>query len=163
MNYAVMDYVSSVLSRCDNIQGETLELGSYDVNGSVRSLFADRERFPGYLGIDIRDGPGVDLRMVASDMHWRNRFNVIVSTEMLEHDSRFWRTAIKIYFALKPMGHLILTTRNVGYERHDYPSDYWRFTADGLKELFQSVGLRTIEAIDDEQTKMSAGVWIKPR
>ena len=163
MNYAVYNYVDAVLQTHPEVQGEVLELGSYDVNGSVRPLFANRERFPEYLGVDMREGPGVDRVMIASEMAFQNKFDTIVSTEMLEHDSRFWRTAVKIYFALKPLGHLIVTTRNVGYERHDYPSDYWRFTSDGLKELFESAGLRTIEAIDEPNTKMSAGIWIKPR
>ena len=38
---------------CDSV----LECGSYNVNGSVRGLFAARE----YVGLDWRPGPGVDV------------------------------------------------------------------------------------------------------
>ena len=38
---------------CDSV----LECGSYNVNGSVRDLFAVRE----YIGLDWRPGPGVDV------------------------------------------------------------------------------------------------------
>jgi len=47
------------------IKGDVLEVGSYDVNGSVRPIFSDRERFPHYTGVDMRAGPGVDRVAVA--------------------------------------------------------------------------------------------------
>jgi len=50
------------------VRGKVLEVGSYDVNGSVRPLFKNRQRFPSYTGIDMREGPGVDMVGVASDL-----------------------------------------------------------------------------------------------
>jgi hypothetical protein len=37
---------------------KVLEIGSYDVNGSLRSLFAKAGE---YTGVDLKEGPGVDL------------------------------------------------------------------------------------------------------
>ncbi|MDB0050250.1 hypothetical protein N9F31_02215, partial [Pseudomonadales bacterium] len=34
-----------------------LEIGSYDVNGSIRSLFNAQN----YVGVDLVEGPGVDV------------------------------------------------------------------------------------------------------
>lgn len=63
-----------------------LEVGSYDVNGSVRELF------PGvpYLGLDLRAGPGVDI--VADGADWQMaggyRFPLVLCLETLEHTER---------------------------------------------------------------------------
>jgi len=44
-------------------------------------------------GIDFIEGPGVDLVLDAHQLtsaFERNSFDIVVSTEMLEHDSEFW-------------------------------------------------------------------------
>lgn len=59
-----------------------LEIGAYDVNGNPRALFPSAE----YVGLDTRPGPGVDV--VADGATWAGdgrRFDVVVSTETLEH------------------------------------------------------------------------------
>ena len=64
-----------------------LEIGSYDVNGSVRPLVAvlkPRE----YIGVDLRPGPGVDVVCDAcsgalADRY--GRFDIVIATETLEH------------------------------------------------------------------------------
>jgi methyltransferase family protein len=122
-----------------------LELGSFDVNGSVRPLFADRAKFPSYLGIDARPGPGVDLVMDASKLVLNDRFNIVVTTEMLEH-AVFWLVLSEAWRVLIPGGWIIITTRGIGYPRHDYPSDYYRFTKEGLDKALELSGFRVIES-----------------
>jgi hypothetical protein len=83
-----------------------LEIGSFDVNGSVRPLFPGVER---YHGIDIAEGPGVDE--VADAAEWRapRQFDVVVSTEVLEH-SRRWRDILdNAWGALRGSGTLLMT------------------------------------------------------
>ncbi len=101
-----------------------LEVGSLDVNGSVRFMFSDISS--SYLGVDILDGLGVDMVINVADLtkHFeKESFDLVVSTEMLEHCFD-WRNAIyQILMVLKKDGILILTTRSPGFELHDYPSD----------------------------------------
>lgn len=61
-----------------------LEIGSYNVNGSVRSLFDPECR---YHGIDVRSGPGVDEVVSGQDYVLRagQWFDTVVTTEVLEH------------------------------------------------------------------------------
>jgi len=149
MTPACMNYIQSALERFP-CSGPVLEVGSYNVNGSVRELFADRERFPTYLGIDIRPGPGVDMVDSAATLRRGPRsFGIIVSTEMLEHDPCFWVSVQAMHTLLSQNGYCLLTTRNIGFKRHDYPSDYFRFTADGLGMAMRWAGFHILEAVDD--------------
>src|SRR5262245_42056170 len=80
-----------------------LDVGSLDVNGSLRELFdfgpagglpdeQGRPIVPGtYVGADMRGGPNV---MVIANAHALpfadGSFDLVVSTSMLEHDDRPW-------------------------------------------------------------------------
>lgn len=88
-------------------RASVVELGSRQINGSVRGLFA----YCPYLGVDLTAGPGVDV--VADVVGWRpadgRLFDTAVSTEALEHapdGPGFCRTAFDV---LAPGGVLILT------------------------------------------------------
>lgn len=83
-----------------------LEIGSLDINGSVRPLFADAGS---YHGLDLAPGPGVDE--VADASEWRRpaSFDVVVSTEVLEHSPRWREILANAWEALAPAGRLIVT------------------------------------------------------
>lgn len=83
-----------------------LEIGSYDVNGSVRPLFPSAIA---YHGIDVVDGPGVDEVADAADWRAARTFDVVVTTEVLEHAPR-WRDILRnAWDALAPGGMLLVT------------------------------------------------------
>jgi hypothetical protein len=83
-----------------------LEIGSLDINGSVRALFG-----PGieYHGLDVVDGPGVDE--VADAATWRaaSVYDVVVSTEVLEHAPRWRDILTNAWDAVAPGGILLAT------------------------------------------------------
>src|SRR5882724_3163032 len=119
----------------------TLEIGSMDVNGAI-------ERTGDYIGIDMRSGPNVDLVMNSHKLDFQDeKFDCIVCAETLEHDDAPWETSKEIYRVLKDKGVLIVTVPGIGFKRHDFPSDYWRFTAAGVKALFKD--FVTIECVED--------------
>jgi GT2 family glycosyltransferase len=127
-------------------KGDVLEVGSFDVNGNPRDHFKDRERFQTYTGIDMREGPCVDQVMNTQAMEFPdNAFDVIVDAERMEHDSRFWLTIKELFRVCRPGGHLIVTTRSWGaFPPHDYPSDYWRFMDNGLRDLLEYGGFECL-------------------
>ena len=116
-------------------QCRVLEAGARDVNGSIRQVFGDRARE--WVGIDIEAGPGVDLiaDVVALEEHVpAESFDLVASTEMLEH-CRDWQEALwQMMRAVKRGGIVLLTTRSPGFAFHDYPGDHWRFTLSDLKQ-----------------------------
>jgi SAM-dependent methyltransferase len=96
--------------------GCVLECGSRNVNGSPRSLFQAAE----YVGLDRQAGKGVDV--VGLVHEWRGRpdgyFDVVISTEMLEHDPH-WRASLRrMVELLRPGGVLILTCAGPMREPH---------------------------------------------
>lgn len=82
-----------------------LEVGSHNINGSPRKYFW----FCDYTGVDLSKGKGVDIVGIFSALRIKQKYDVVVSTEMLEHDV-FWASSLtKMYCKLKPGGLLILT------------------------------------------------------
>ncbi len=121
----------------------TLEIGSLNVNGAI-------ERIGDYTGIDMRAGPGVDQVMNGHELEFEDEsFDCVISAETLEHDDAPWKTAAEIYRVLKDKGVLLVTVPGIGFPRHDFPSDYWRFTIAGLKALFKD--FVTVEAVEDSK------------
>jgi SAM-dependent methyltransferase len=91
-----------------------LEVGSLDVNGGVRDLFPRAS----YLGINDTDGPGVDLVCDAATWEPEHEFDVVISTEVLEHAER-WREIVAMCGrALRRGGSLILTCAGPGRGAH---------------------------------------------
>jgi SAM-dependent methyltransferase len=153
-----LDFVFSHLS-VDEIEGSAvLEVGSRDVNGSVRP-FVERGGPTSYVGVDIEAGPGVDEICDASglvDRFGRERFDLVLSTELLEH-VRDWRQAVnQMKEVLRPGGTLVITTRSRGFGVHAYPHDYWRYEPDDMSRIF---GDLRIESIERDPTR--PGVFLK--
>lgn len=107
MHQAVLDFFEHVRELSPGIfHGKrVLECGSYDINGSVRPLFTDCE----YIGIDWRPGPGVDVVSMAHRYKDDNGFDVVVSTEMLEHDPYWYKSVVNMVNLLRPGGDMILS------------------------------------------------------
>lgn len=161
-----LEYVERVLRENPKIEGDVLEIGSFDVNGSVRSMFLDK-KFTSYVGIDLKAGKGVDKVGLISDLYTtqlagdQTPFDLIVSTEAIEHDPHFWDTLHYAICLLRNGGAIIITTRNIGYGLHDAPHDYWRFTSSGLNAVLQYVGFVDITTEDDFEDKGTFGLAFK--
>lgn len=147
MHASVMAWVKGRVRHHGLADKSTLEVGSLDVNGSVRSLF----RGP-YVGIDMRAGPGVDVVGTADKLPFPDdAFDVVVTTEMLEHDPSFWLSMAEMGRVLRPGGHLLLTTRGNGFGEHNEPSDYFRYMRSAGPILGALAGCRLVTQQDDPE------------
>jgi SAM-dependent methyltransferase len=146
-----MAWLAATVAREQLAGAVTLEVGSYDVNGSARPFFHGR-----YIGLDMRNGPGVDVLGVADALPFKaGTFEVVVCTEVLEHDRRPWRTMVQAARVLRSGGLFLCSAR--GYDErgcfpiHEYPGDLWRFSLEGARVLAGDAGLSVVELIADPQ------------
>ena len=137
-----------------------IEIGSLDVNGSLRPILeamGPKE----YIGVDIQKGPGVDVICKAEDLinHFgKERFDIVLSTEMLEHVKDWRKIVSNIKNICKPGGIILITTRSKGFPYHGYPYDFWRYEEDDMRKIFSDCLLERIE-----KDKTLPGIFLKLR
>ena len=123
-----------------------VDLGSRDVNGSYRSLFAEPPWT--YKGVDLAPGQNVDL-VLRDPYHWPEfdtaSVDVVISGQAFEHIEFFWETMREIARVLKSHGLCCIIAPSSGSE-HRFPTDCWRFFPDGLRALARYAGLEALEA-----------------
>lgn len=91
-----------------------LEVGSHNINGSPRKYFW----LCRYRGVDISYGRGVNIVGRFSELAFTRKYQVVVSTEMLEHDSS-WKTSLKkMYHLLQDKGLLLITCAGPDRSEH---------------------------------------------
>jgi SAM-dependent methyltransferase len=124
-----------------------LEVGSLDVNGSVRAdVMALNPSL--YIGCDIMFGKGVDIKCEVENLvslFGYETFDIVISTEMLEH-VKDWRAAIhNIKAVTRKGGYILITTRSIGFAKHCHPYDFWRFEDEDMRKIFSDCDILRIE------------------
>lgn len=93
---------------------DVLDIGSLDINGNNRYLFSSYT----YTGVDLGEGPNVDVVSLAHEYCPGKEFDIVLSTECFEHD-RHWPLSIKNCMALlKPGGLFMFTCAAPGRAPH---------------------------------------------
>lgn len=123
---------------------KTLEhLGPGDVGLNVGA--GTTRLHPQVLNLDIFPGEHIDLVGVAEAIPAEdNAFKVVVTQEVLEHVEHPFQAAKEIYRVLQPGGILYCQLPFIiGY--HPGPTDFWRFTREGIASLLTQAGLEIEE------------------
>ncbi len=136
-----------------------LEIGSRD-----RSGVSNRERYlspeADYTGVDIKEGPGVDI---ACDVHELSRYveadsiDCVFSLNTFEHLLMPWKVAVEINRVLKEDGLVMILTHHA-FPLHDIPWDFWRFSDNAWHGIFNRYsGFEIVE------TRLADPVSIVPK
>lgn len=110
------------------------------VSGSkVYASGPDRRAFYGgeVVGVDMLEGIGVDLVHDLS-LPLSRTFAHVDCHSVLEHCADPFAVARTLSDCLQPGGSLLLSVPFC-WRPHAYPSDYWRFTVEGVKRLFPAI------------------------
>jgi SAM-dependent methyltransferase len=125
-----------------------LEVGSYDVNGSMRDTFPTAGA---YVGVDLTEGPGVDRVAYGHEVDEPDgSYDATFSGECFEHDPHYADTLANMVRLTRPGGLVAFTCASKGRPEHgtrrtlisDSPgtqaegSDYYRnLTADDFRQM----------------------------
>tara|TARA_X000000950_G_scaffold289268_1_gene411433 strand:+ start:1723 stop:2418 length:696 start_codon:yes stop_codon:yes gene_type:complete len=96
---------------------QILEIGSYKPNKEydLRNLFPNSD----FTGIDLVDGPGVDIVMDGENIDQLNKkFDIIVSGECFEHAPNWKKIFLKMIKYIKEDGYIIITCASKGRLEH---------------------------------------------
>ena len=103
----------------DNFRNcHVLEVGSLNINGSIREFFADCS----YVGVDLGEGPGVDLVARGEDLDFANNsFNTVASCECFEHNPEWVKTFQNMHRMCKLGGLVFMSCATTGRPEHGTP------------------------------------------
>lgn len=110
-------FVSTIKYYCPGYfsNSKVLEIGSCDINGSIRSLFG----FCEYIGVDICEGPSVDLVKRGEELDFPScHFDMVVSCQCFEHNIYWPATLANMIRMLRPGGLCIITCATIGMFEH---------------------------------------------
>lgn len=126
-----------------------LEIGSLDVNGSLRQFQPEGSH---YLGVDLEAGNGVDMIVKPGQPlpFADGSFDLVLASSVFEHDPAFWNTFLDLVRLLREGGMLYINAPSNGLV-HRYPEDHWRFYPDSGRALerwaaSQDMEVRLIES-----------------
>ena len=109
---------------------KVLEVGSWDMNGSVKGLFPATE----YIGIDVASGPGVDHVILGQEADFKsNYFDIVISCECFEHNKYWVETFSNMIRMLRPGGVLLITCASVVRGEHGTPRCANNYSLTSLK------------------------------
>jgi SAM-dependent methyltransferase len=136
MKYFVKNYLD------ENHQLKILDVGSYDINGSYKSIFQNPNW--NYSGLDMTEGPNVDIVSKSGyDFGIDEQFDVVVSGNCLEHVEAPWKWIKEVERVTKKGGMVcIITPFSIG--EHKCPIDCWRILPDGYRYLLEQESNFTI-------------------
>jgi hypothetical protein len=146
----LLDLSTPALLDRHKVEGSVCLLGSKSYKLSAEQIanwrsFYSRRGSPEFMGIDVADGPNVDLVADLCDPDFGkhhptllSRFGWVICGALLEHVKDPFQCARNVELLVKPGGHLFYQGPWIwGY--HPYPDDYFRYTISALRELFPNI------------------------
>lgn len=134
-----------------------VEIGSQDVNGSLKDVCPPRFE---YVGVDFAVARNVDVVLTDPySLPFENEsVDIVVTSSCLEHSEMFWLVILEIFRILKPHGLFYANTPSRG-TYHRYPVDCWRFYPDSGMALSKWARRNGFNTSLLESYTQTAGHW----
>lgn len=146
MHYTALEYGKLFFEKYASRENlNIIEIGSQDVNGSLRSYSPSNSK---YLGLDLNEGKSVDI-VIKDPYHFPfpdDYADIIITTSCFEHTNFFWLSFIEALRILKPDGLIYVNAPSNGMY-HRYPTDNWRFYPDAGKALVEYATLNNMKDV----------------
>jgi SAM-dependent methyltransferase len=90
-----------------------------------------------YIGVDVVENPAAELRGSVEALPVEDAsFDVVLCTQVLEHSDDPAQAVRELWRVTRPGGRVLASTHGVQVY-HPSPADYWRWTHEGLRRLFE--------------------------
>lgn len=148
-----------MLAISDVIHGDVLDFGAG--GGKQRQLA--KSKASSYTALDIDPGLGVDIVGDVLDPPIADgSYDTVISNQVMEHVRRPWVMIGHVARILRPGGVCILSAPFMA-PYHANPTDYFRFTEQGMRSLCEDSGLEIVLCTKHGGFFASAGELIKHR
>jgi len=130
-----------------------LDAGSMYINGDNKYLFHQCN----YIGVDLGEGRNVDIVSPVHKYKPGILFDVVISTEMLEHDKYYKKSLKKMFELLSPGGLLIITAAAKDRREHGtYGTDQASspFTLDYYKNVTKEMIMNSMDMSKFKEFKL---------
>lgn len=112
-----------------------------------------------YLGADLPENDEADVQINGGVVDLPDgSVDLIISTQVLEHVPDPNAYLVEARRLLRPGGRVLLTTHGVMFY-HPHPTDFWRWTADGLTTVMTRARLRTT-SVTPVLGAVPLGLWL---
>jgi SAM-dependent methyltransferase len=125
------------------LKNQKLTLCDYGC-GTMPYITQFPKEFVDYKGIDLSWNPYADFHIENNKILMHDlTADIVLSTQVLEHVEDYNSYLKEAYRILKDDGLLVITTHGY-WMYHPDPTDYWRWTSDGLKKIIQDQSFEII-------------------
>lgn len=138
-----------------------IEIGSRNINGTVRPLFPNAK----WIGLDLYEGPDVDVVISALDYKPEHLVDLVICCEVLEH-ARDWKSIIEHSATwLKIGGEMLVTCAGPGRAEHSAidgnelkeDEHYENLTPEVVSLSMRESGLWMVSAITEGKDTQAIG------
>jgi len=133
----IVDFLAELAAKVQ-LPEPIVEFGSLQVEadqpGDLRPLFAGRE----FTGTDMRAGPGVDrIEDLRALSYGDGEVGTALCLDTLEHCDDPLAAGRELHRVLRDDGVCVVSSVML-FPIHAYPSDYWRFTPEGMRTVLSA-------------------------
>lgn len=124
------------------VKGRVLDLGA----GTAKYKEIIIKNAVEYIACDLKDGKNVDVICDVANLTFpQESFDTVISNQVFEHVDNPFTVTQEIKKVLKTGGNAIITAPFM-FPFHADPKDNFRFSCEGLEEIFKSSGFEIIDS-----------------
>ena len=131
-----------ILHIMPHVRGKVLDLGA----GMAKYKETIKKHAADYIACDVKKNENIDMVCNVTNLVFPpESFDTVISTQVFEHVDNPFMVAQEIKKVLKMGGNAIITAPFM-LPFHADPKDHFRFSREGLEEIFKSSGFEIIDS-----------------
>lgn len=125
-----------------HVNGRVLDLGA----GTAKYKEIIKKNAIDYIACDVKKNENINILCDVTNLNFPpESFDTVISTQVFEHIDNPFTVAREIKKVLKTGGNAIITAPFM-FPIHADPKDNFRFSKEGLEEIFGSLGFKIIDS-----------------